>query len=225
MREVLCQPDLPTACRADARSSLIAVWLVVLQAFLAGSRPRRRRCWRPMPFDAGAICHGAGRRPVRRPRHPKPSRSWHLCCALAARRRAPRAARTRRARDRAPPGRRRGRSRGRGFIDHRSRPRRRACRIIAGASKPRMNEPWPLRAGRVPAAFMLRAWRFELFRRQLVLGAAARHRCAFALASAHVTLESREAPGRRVLQGGDARAARLRRHRHHRAARPHSRRA
>jgi hypothetical protein len=78
MREVL----VPAVFTTEYRRSpivLIAVWLVVLQAFLAGLATARAGAMLVSnPIDA-AICHGAGAADSSDPAVPAEA-AWHLCC-------------------------------------------------------------------------------------------------------------------------------------------------
>src|SRR6478752_5054044 len=58
---------------------IVAVWLIVLQAFLAGVAAASSAM--PPPDATGALCHGAGdAKPVDAPGS-NPRQEWHVCCA------------------------------------------------------------------------------------------------------------------------------------------------
>ena len=58
---------------------IVAVWLIVLQAFLAGVAAASSAM--PLPDVTGALCHGAGdAKPVDAPGS-NPRQAWHVCCA------------------------------------------------------------------------------------------------------------------------------------------------
>ena len=58
---------------------IVAVWLIVLQAFLAGVAAASSAM--PPPDVTGALCHGAGdAKPVDAPAS-SPRQAWHVCCA------------------------------------------------------------------------------------------------------------------------------------------------
>jgi hypothetical protein len=75
---------VPAAFAAQHRSApivLIAAWLVVLQAFLAGVvTARAGAMFLSNPIDA-AICHGAGVPAPADPAAPAEA-AWHLCCGF-----------------------------------------------------------------------------------------------------------------------------------------------
>jgi hypothetical protein len=80
MREVLV-PAVFAAKHRRAPIVLIAVWLVVLQAFLAGVvTARAGAMFLSNPIDA-AICHGAGAADPADPVPPAEA-AWHLCCGF-----------------------------------------------------------------------------------------------------------------------------------------------
>ena len=62
--------------------ALIAAWLVVLQAFLAGVATAQSATMPGTdPLNAASICHGAGgSAPVDSPAR-QADKAWHLCCA------------------------------------------------------------------------------------------------------------------------------------------------
>jgi len=60
---------------------LIAAWLVVLQAFLAGvATAQAGALLAADPIAAAAICHGAGGAASADTTAPDADRAWHLCC-------------------------------------------------------------------------------------------------------------------------------------------------
>jgi hypothetical protein len=81
MREVLVPTGFAAhACRRPI--TLIAAWLVVLQAFLAGVAAAQAGAMLASgPIDAAAICHGAGGAGPADPAAPETAKVWHLCCA------------------------------------------------------------------------------------------------------------------------------------------------
>jgi len=76
---------VPTAFAADVVRRpiiLVAAWLIVLQAFLAGvAAAQAAVLLAPAPLDAGAICHGA---PSAAPSAPEADHTWQLCCTYCA---------------------------------------------------------------------------------------------------------------------------------------------
>jgi hypothetical protein len=79
MREVL----VPAVFAAEHRRApivLIAVWLVVLQAFLAGVATAQAGAILAGNSIDAAICHGAGDADPDDPAAPVEA-AWHLCCA------------------------------------------------------------------------------------------------------------------------------------------------
>jgi hypothetical protein len=81
MREVLVPTGFAAhACRRPI--VLIAAWLVVLQAFLAGVAAAQAGAMLASgPIHASAICHGAGGAGPADPAAPETAKVWHLCCA------------------------------------------------------------------------------------------------------------------------------------------------
>jgi hypothetical protein len=81
MREVLVPTEFAAhACRRPI--VLIAAWLVVLQAFLAGVAAAQAGAMLASgPIDAAAICHGAGGAGPADSTAPETANGWHLCCA------------------------------------------------------------------------------------------------------------------------------------------------
>lgn len=74
---------MPAVFAAEHRRSpivLIAVWLVVLQAFLAGLATARAGAILAGNSIDAAICHGAGTADPPDPAAPAEA-AWHLCCA------------------------------------------------------------------------------------------------------------------------------------------------
>jgi hypothetical protein len=76
---------VPTAFAADVVRRpiiMVAAWLIVLQAFLAGvATAQAAMKLAPASSDAGVICHGAG---STAPAPPDADQTWHLCCAFCA---------------------------------------------------------------------------------------------------------------------------------------------
>jgi len=58
---------------------LVATWLVVLQAFVAGFASARSGIALPADPEVDVICHGAGN--AEPGGSPAPDRIWHLCCS------------------------------------------------------------------------------------------------------------------------------------------------
>jgi hypothetical protein len=79
MREVLV-PGLFTTEHRRSPIALIAAWLVVLQAFLAGVATARAGAMPASNPIEAAICHGAGDANSDDPAIPAEA-AWHLCCA------------------------------------------------------------------------------------------------------------------------------------------------
>lgn len=82
---------MPTGFAAELRACrrpivAVAVWLVVLQAFLAGLATAQAAAMRgSAPFDAGTICHGArGGGAPPEPKLPDTSDSFKVCCTFCA---------------------------------------------------------------------------------------------------------------------------------------------
>lgn len=80
MREVV----VPTGSAAQSCRRavvLIATWLVVLQAFLAGVAIAQAAAMQASPGAIGAICHGAGSAAAADGTAPGGAGTPHLCCA------------------------------------------------------------------------------------------------------------------------------------------------
>jgi hypothetical protein len=59
--------------------TMLAAWLVVLQAFLAGVTAASAAV--PLSELSGTACHGTSDGSSGDPPDPGPDRPWHLCCA------------------------------------------------------------------------------------------------------------------------------------------------
>jgi hypothetical protein len=80
MREVLVPTGSPAqSCRRAV--VLIATWLVVLQAFLAGVEIAQAAAMQASPAAIGAVCHGAGGATAADGTAPEGAGTPHLCCA------------------------------------------------------------------------------------------------------------------------------------------------
>ncbi len=79
---------MPTAFAAEVLRRpiiLIAAWLIVVQAFLAGlATAQAAAMFAPAPFEGGVICHGAGGPGSTEPSAPDADKVWKLCCASCA---------------------------------------------------------------------------------------------------------------------------------------------
>lgn len=78
--------EVPVPSRSAARSCrraivLIATWLVVLQAFLAGVAIAQAAAAQASPGAIGTICHGAGSAAEADGTAPEGAGMAHLCCA------------------------------------------------------------------------------------------------------------------------------------------------
>ena len=83
MREVLVPTGSPAqSCRRAI--VLIATWLVVLQAFLAGVAIAQAAAMQASPAAIGAVCHGAGSVAAADGTAPDGTGIAHLCCACCA---------------------------------------------------------------------------------------------------------------------------------------------
>jgi hypothetical protein len=75
---------VPTAFAADVVCRpliMLAAWLIVLQAFLAGVATAQAALKLAVPSQAGAICHGAS---SAAPSIPDADETKRLCCAFCA---------------------------------------------------------------------------------------------------------------------------------------------
>src|SRR6187397_3085317 len=166
MREVPMPTGFAAHCCRRA-IALIAAWLVVLQAVLAGMAiAQAAAAWTADPLAAAAICHGSGSAGSEQQPAPETGKVRHLCCAYcmsaAPALASPWCARTRPC---AP-------------ADPRRLQRSHERLSRAGERFARRSCPYP----GDPKVF-----------RELVLGAAGVV-AAIGAASAHVTLETKEAP-------------------------------
>jgi hypothetical protein len=79
MREVTL-PTVPVSHPHRHPIALIAVWLVILQAFVAGFATARSAAMLTLdPIHAG-ICHGAGGSAAADSPAREPDKTWHICC-------------------------------------------------------------------------------------------------------------------------------------------------
>ncbi|MGD9769439.1 MAG: DUF2946 family protein [Pseudolabrys sp.] len=75
---------MPTAFISPFRRRLIAVialWLIVLQSFLAGVATAQAGAAVADPLAAAVICHGGGESGPAAPASPNSGAVWHLCCS------------------------------------------------------------------------------------------------------------------------------------------------
>ena len=84
MREVVVPTGFAAQHMCRRAVVLIATWLVVVQAFLAGVAAAQAAAITASPGAIGAICHGSGGGGATDGTAPKDAELRHLCCACCA---------------------------------------------------------------------------------------------------------------------------------------------